>query len=534
MHAIHRFATALLILTLAVGLTACTDEQGAGESTFFEPTGWGTYEFDGRPLLVAPQRLLFGDIEQGDEVQRVVELRNDGDEILQIDDLTLNHDAFQLAFLDGASAKPEELLPGQTARVAIDFVAPDDEAKIAELHIDSNDPDHPRWIVKLYANAKLPCLELEPAEELDFGAKDAGATYRRDVIARNCSPNAVTTFSVDDVRGDGAFEISEPFQDIALQIGEEVRIPVLFTPEEHGAHEAFLEVSSDDEFEPERTVRLVGRGNAGPCPRAIIDAIAPQRTPATADPVASFEAVPLDRITLRGGESFDPEGGTIARYEWTLVSRPTDSAAFLERPSGEADNELWLDLAGDYVVELDVIDSEGEAACEPARLTLHAVSDEDIHVQLVWDTPNDSNQNDAFGTDVDLHLLHPNGHWNDAPWDCFWSNKVPDWGMPRGFGANDGYADDPSLDIDDIDGWGPENINLDNPESGIDYEVGVHYYSDDGMGISYATVRIYIGGTLFAEYPRQRLSHNQVWHVATIEWPGGLVRAHGQVYDYFP
>ena len=51
-----------------------------------------------------------------------------------------------------------------------------------------------------------------------------------------------------------------------------------------------------------------------------------------------------------------------------------------------------------------------------------------LAVQLTWHTPADPDETDNFGSDLDLHFLHPNGDWWDIPWDIHWMNLHPDWG----------------------------------------------------------------------------------------------------------
>jgi uncharacterized protein YfaP (DUF2135 family) len=152
---------------------------------------------------------------------------------------------------------------------------------------------------------------------------------------------------------------------------------------------------------------------------------------------------------------------------------------------------------------------------------------EDVHVQLVWDTPSDANQLDELGTDLDLHLLHPNGRWNDGMWDCFWQNQTPSWGAPGG-------EDDPSLDIDDVDGAGPENINMSSPERDKTYRVGVHYFADQAFGRSFATLRVYIRGQLVQEMRRKALDNEQFWRPLDIVWPSGQIVVRDEVFQTIP
>ena len=67
-----------------------------------------------------------------------------------------------------------------------------------------------------------------------------------------------------------------------------------------------------------------------------------------------------------------------------------------------------------------------------------------------------------------------------------------------------------------------ENLNLCVPEQAT-YLIGVHYWSAHGYGPAYATVRIYIYGQLVYEQTDVELLEFDMWEVATIDWPDGLV-----------
>jgi hypothetical protein len=160
---------------------------------------------------------------------------------------------------------------------------------------------------------------------------------------------------------------------------------------------------------------------------------------------------------------------------------------------------------------------------QEVAVVVNSLPDEDIHVELTWTTPGDPNETDTEGTDVDLHFRHPNGQrWNQSPYDCYFANPNPDWG-PTGPMSN------PSLDIDDTNGAGPENINLNDPDFTDQttlpgpYLVGVHYYSSGGLftadyGASNSTIRIYLGGSLAGTYTRNLNTTDNFWEVAGIIW----------------
>lgn len=131
-----------------------------------------------------------------------------------------------------------------------------------------------------------------------------------------------------------------------------------------------------------------------------------------------------------------------------------------------------------------------------------------ITVTLDWDSDN---------CDVDLHFIEPGGSFWDVPEDCYFSNMAPDWGV-----QND-MIDDPFLDVDNVWGYGPENINIEEPQPGS-YKVMVHFYSDSyGEGQSTdtnATINVYHYGQLIDTFgPTYLQTTDWTWEVCTIDWP---------------
>jgi hypothetical protein len=139
---------------------------------------------------------------------------------------------------------------------------------------------------------------------------------------------------------------------------------------------------------------------------------------------------------------------------------------------------------------------------------VHAAAEEGLRVEMFWD---------IIDTDMDLHLLSPLARrWFDETTnqDCFYSNCT---GTPPNWSNQSSELDDPHLDIDDTNGFGPENINVDRPGPGI-YRVGVHAFS--GLSASKVTVRLYCGGSRLE--PRVTLgpvalTEERVWKVADVE-----------------
>ena len=134
------------------------------------------------------------------------------------------------------------------------------------------------------------------------------------------------------------------------------------------------------------------------------------------------------------------------------------------------------------------------------------VTETAISVTLEWTTN---------GTDVDLHLVGPGGTLFDGATDCHFANSTPEWGVPGD------TTDNPFLDRDDVDGYGPEQINLSVAANGR-YDVYAHYWTDSNLGNTDASVQIHINGQLVDTRRRSSLRCSQEWHVGSIQWNNGV------------
>ena len=397
--------------------------------------------------------------------------------------------------------------------------------------------------VNLSANGASPCINLlfpdsvsSDNSTLQFGPALIGATTPSQIIVESCGGQQLEVSSIT-YEGAPEFALGEGAMPFNLAGRTEVRpskdFTINFSPTDAEVYEGTLVIASNDPANPELRIPVLGRGTVNACPEAVVT-------------TSLLDVLPLEIITLDGSNSVDTDGpnGMPVTYEWVVVDQPEGSTArpverFFNplRPAdgGEPDDpstpsaQFFVDLAGEYVFHLVVTDDLGFTApsnsCpqNDAVILVNSLPDEDIHVELTWTTPGDANETDTEGTDVDLHFRHPNGQrWNQSPWDCYFANPNPDWG-PTGPVGN------PSLDIDDVNGAGPENINLNDPEFTDattipgPYLVGVHYYSSGGLfttdyGSSEATIRLYLGGALAGTYTRNLSATGNFWEVAGVIW----------------
>jgi len=164
--------------------------------------------------------------------------------------------------------------------------------------------------------------------------------------------------------------------------------------------------------------------------------------------------------------------------------------------------KIWANRVGDPMTDDDLINI---VVGDDGSLIIVS----DIRVTLTW-TGGDY-------TDVDLHFIDPNGE------RCYYGNDITALGA--------------ELDVDDVDGYGPENIIM-SPGEAIagTYYVEVNYYDNDGwVGGIDATVTITLhegsaneisntyGPYHIAVYDYNGSDPNAWWDVASINFTTGMV-----------
>jgi hypothetical protein len=300
--------------------------------------------------------------------------------------------------------------------------------------------------------------------------------------------------------------------------GTATTVRLFANPEGVGGASGQLLLHSNDPVNADVTVPLTVEGAVAPTAICKVKSInnVPNTNP-------SPTVRPLDDVLITAEDSqASTPGATIASFEWWIINKPNESSVdlttanamttrFQFNSSGTVRN--GLDVAGTFVIGCRVTDTTGAVSTNDARVTIQSIPSEALHVQLTWDSPL---------WDYDLHVIKDAGPWCSQN-SCYYANcntnsafvTLPEWdGIP---GETPG---DPRLDIDDLSGYGPENINIDAPVNAV-YRVGVHAYSPNVSGEVWATLKIYVNGALAFEDSRQMSTGQAFWQAAEVDWANG-------------
>ncbi len=171
---------------------------------------------------------------------------------------------------------------------------------------------------------------------------------------------------------------------------------------------------------------------------------------------------------------------------------------------------------GENTIEVTCLVKQDNNQSANANSTIQVIGDFptlDLFTELRWNTDF---------SDVDLHLLPPNSTlddlWSDN--DCFYHNMSTVWGG--------------ELDIDDVEGYGPEHIEITSATRSGTYRLFIHFYDDDGAGNTDAFVDVSTKGSNIIQFGPYHLVHSyagyntngsigDIYEVCTINFPSGTV-----------
>jgi hypothetical protein len=300
-----------------------------------------------------------------------------------------------------------------------------------------------------------------------------------------------------------------------------------FAPDALGRFAALIRFQTSDPDEPVIDLPVAGIGVVGPTCVAKIKSVNGLFGN------GAFDVEPLDDVvlTLEDSTPSTPNGAVVG-YQWTLTDKGPDSGVLLSSPTTEETgfvfaNRRGVDVAGRYEACATVTDELGSTSNNRCCVDFEAIPSQSFLVQLTWAQSSG---------DMDLHVTKKDGDGYcveslgagdddvDEPFstgncdedtDCYFSNcRAGDTNFPDWDGVAGRTTGDPSLDIDDLSGFGPENINVDLAVPGS-YAFGATTYSSGGPYTM--TMRLFIFGRLAGEWQQDGLS-SEFWEVGAVHF----------------
>jgi len=453
-----------------------------------------------------PMVLDFGNVVTGVTATKNFTLTNCG--LLEVDlyDVTMAAGSSQDFSLANLPNLPATLPVGSQVSVDVQYYpqTPGSDAGGADIFssdITSDPATHLTGTVTLLGRSDPNvCDILATPFAVNFGSIEVGQAATTNLVLSNVGNDSCVIDRLEITQNTPNTEfslITAPPPGTSFDPGDILQLGLGYNPTDHGQDVGVLSVFGNDKDTNEIRIDLNAFGlyPDGEGPIAIC----------SVDPAS---AVPLTTITWYGDQSYDTNNRTITAYHWTIISFPAGSAARLIGTGANRYTEV--DLAGTYIAELIVENDLGQMS-RPCRAAATVTPTEDLWIEMYWT---------YSGDDMDLHLLSPGGLPRTSG-DCYFMNCVgwfpPDWGVS-------GYdGDNPHLDLDDIPGTGPENINIADPAAGT-YTVFVHDYPGSVNNTpNPVTVNIYVDGALVRTFNESVTTEDQDWYVCDIDWPSGTV-----------
>lgn len=446
-----------------------------------------------------PGNIDFGEVPVGMSRTVTVDLMNIGTPPLNVDTIDVPQ-SFTIEAAKGAVL--DSLIPaGNGMEIDVTFLALEEGARSGTVMVHSDGVDIPLQVAGVGVIRRLPMLTLEP-NSLDFGVVETGSDARQTVTVRN-SGNAAGVLTAFSLANTMDYSITTALP-LTVNGGDTAVLEVMFRPSVPGARHDVMTITAQDHAALTLTITGEGRVPQGELlcqPSAIsfgqvergdvaMQQVActarggPARLLGAAVPTSqSVFSLPMPPMMM----DIDDGSSVIIPVEFSAQGVPMVHRAM-----------LTVTFGGGMGVANVQVPLTGEVVPPPPTATA-------ISLVMSWD----SNL-----TDVDLHLVRPGGRTFDSSGgsDCYYGASNPDWNTTRD------NTDDPFLDVDDIDGLGPENINLQTTAPGR-YEVYIHYFADRNTGPTNATLEVHIAGNLAATVNRN-ISCNQMWHAGTIDWDG--------------
>lgn len=206
-----------------------------------------------------------------------------------------------------------------------------------------------------------------------------------------------------------------------------------------------------------------------------------EHVPYTIDEVLEYPVPPYPVFTIDNpynGEQFVDNVISINGYVELDTGNPYTGDNAILSING-LDSEIYVSsgyfnqtisiAAGENELQMRANGPEGDTGVSDVIIVYGDFEAPEIEVVLWWNTPT---------SDIDLHA------WNPAGEHCYYGNPV----------ISDGF-----LDIDDVEGYGPETFAVQTANTGV-YEIQINCWSLDQDDYADASVQVFFDGELQETY----------------------------------
>ena len=199
-------------------------------------------------IVISPERLDLGAVVIGDTSSSALMIRNEGNDLLFIHKITVNHPAFSVLDV------PFILTPGTGRGLRVGFRASTSGTASAEVSIHSD--DRRRRVVTVPVSAvgrPAPDVSLSDVSHA-YGFVTPGVSVPWTLIVRNTGTERLT---ITGVRADLPFIFEEEFPKV-VAVSDSLPLVISFSPPAEGEFKGRLAILTDDPDEPEVYVNLSG------------------------------------------------------------------------------------------------------------------------------------------------------------------------------------------------------------------------------------------------------------------------------------
>jgi hypothetical protein len=476
-------------LSFVAALAGCNNSKLAATSSNIE---------------VSPSELVYEQVLPGGSLTKVVTVTNRGGSALSIDALEIGGLTPASFSADAGTAFPLTLARDEWVAIQVTYAPGELGDHEGVLTIFSSDNGTPTVDVPLLTTPISGDIDAQP-NPLQFGSVTVNQPSTQQITITNVGSADLAVSGATLGAGTSAwFTLNAGALPATLTPNQSITVDVTFTPLAQSAVTGTVEITSDDPDEPVAVVALGGTGTTQPVPDI------------SAQNAINFGQV--ERLTCSAKTATISNTGSatlnitsISKSFWTS-SEYTFSPSSMNIAAGGSATLNVTYCPVDTGIDLgQLVLASNDPDENPFNITLSGegipppLSETDIAIEVTWD------KND---TDIDTHFVRPGGTFNAAPGDCYFSNLSPDWGI------SGDATDDPYLDYDDIDGYGPENLNYAKPATGT-YRVYMWYYSDHGNGATNVTVKVWLDGATTPVYQGTRnmnMSGSRKWTIGDVAW----------------